>query len=312
MAPLFEISFEEIMAMKIRTVGRHVREGVKNIGRNGWMTVASVISVTITLLILGVFVLLALNVNFIADQLEEQVEIRVFMELTTGEAERLGVERRLQAIPEIESIVFVSKEVGIEQFIESMGEQGQHFEEFKDENNPLPDVYLVQTSRPQDSAEVAQRIEGFEHIYKVNYGAGTTEKLFAITQTVRNIGLIFIIGLAFTAMLLIANTIKITISARREEIGIMKLVGATNTFIRWPFFIEGLLLGVIGALIPIGVLFLGYQQLLKAVGDYLKINFFELLPLHPLAFEMSMLLLGLGAFIGIWGSLTSVRKFLRV
>lgn len=312
MAPLFEISSEEFTAMKIRTVGRHVREGVKNIGRNGWMTVASVISVTITLLILGVFVLLALNVNFIADQLEDQVEIRVFLELTTDESEREGVERKLGAIPEIESIAFISKEVGIEEFIESMGEQGKHFEEFKDENNPLPDVYLIQTSRPQDSAYVAQRIETFENVYRVNYGAGTTEKLFAITQMVRNIGLVFIIGLAFTAMLLIANTIKLTIISRQREIGIMKLVGATNTFIRWPFFIEGMLLGIIGALIPIGVLFVGYQQLLRAVGDYLKINFFELLPLHPLAFEMSMLLLGLGAFIGIWGSVTSVRRFLRV
>jgi cell division transport system permease protein len=302
------------MVMKIRTLGRHVREGVKNIGRNGWMTMASVISVAITLLILGIFLLLALNVNFIADKYEDQVEIRFYLDLTSGEEERHIVEQKLGAIPEVdqESIVFIPKEEGLEQWIDSMGEQGKYFEDFREDSSFLPDTYVVQALDPQKTADVAKRIEKFEHVYKVIYGEGTVEKLFAITNTVRNIGLIFIIGLAFTAMFLIANTIKITIIARSKEIEIMKLVGATNGFIRWPFFIEGLLLGMIGALIPIGVLVFGYQQLLYGVGDYLKINFFELLPMYPLAYEMALLLLSIGAFIGIWGSLMSIRRFLRV
>jgi cell division transport system permease protein len=302
------------MAMKIRTLGRHVREGVKNIGRNGWMTMASVISVAITLLILGVFLLLALNVNYIAESYEDQVEIRFFMDLTSGEEERQKVERKLRAIPEVdqESIVFIPKEEGLDQIIESMGDEGKHFESFREDSSFLPDTFVVQALDPQKTANVAKRIEKFEHVYKVVYGEGTVEKLFAVTNTVRNIGLIFIIGLAFTAMFLIANTIKITIIARSKEIEIMKLVGATNGFIRWPFFIEGLLLGIIGALIPIGILFFGYQQLLYGVGDYLKIHFLELLPMYPLAYEMALLLLGIGAFIGIWGSLMSIRRFLRV
>lgn len=300
--------------MKTRTLGRHVREGVKNIGRNGWMTMASVISVAITLLILGIFLLLALNVNFIADKYEDQVEIRIYMDLTSGEEERQQVESNLRAIPEVDkdAIEFIPKEEGLEQWIESMGEQGKYFEDFREDSSFLPDTYVVQALDPQKTADVAKRVEKLEHVYKVIYGEGTVEKLFAVTNTVRNIGLIFIVGLAFTAMFLIANTIKITIIARSKEIEIMKLVGATNGFIRWPFFIEGLLLGIIGALIPIGVLFFGYQQLLYGVGDYLKIHFFELLPMYPLAYEMALLLLGIGAFIGIWGSLMSIRRFLRV
>jgi cell division transport system permease protein len=300
------------MAMKISTLGRHVREGVKNLGRNGWMTVASTSSVAITLFILGVFLLLALNVNYIAEKVEEQVEIRVSMELTSGEAERKTVEEQLQSIPEIEEITFIPKEIGIEDWIKKMGEQGKYFEDLKGENNPLPDIFIVKTSNPQETEIVAKQIENFDYVSNVKYGEGYIEKLFAVTNTVRNIGILFIIGLAFTAMLLISNTIKITIVARRREIEIMKLVGATNAFIRWPFFIEGLLLGVFGALIPIAALFFGYQELLKGVGGYLKINFFELLPMFPLMTDISFLLIGIGAFIGVWGSLMSVRKFLRV
>lgn len=145
----------------------------------------------------------------------------------------------------------------------------------------MPDIYVIKTSTPQETEKTAKLIEQFEHVYKVNYGAGTIEKLFDVTNMIRNIGFIFIVGLAFTAMLLISNTIKITIIARSNEIEIMKLVGGTNSFIRWPFFIEGLLLGVVGAIIPIAILVFGYQQLLNSIGNDLKFNIIMLLPMDP-------------------------------
>lgn len=291
---------------------RHGREGVKNLGRNTWMTFASILSVTITLLILGIFLLFAQNINHMAGKLENQVEITLFLDLTSGPAERKQVEKQLQAIPEIESIDFVPKEEGIEDFIDSMGEQGRYFHDFKGENNPLPDIYVVKTSTPQDVPLVAEKISKIPFVYKVNYGAGMVEKLFAITDTIRNVGLIIIIGLAFTAMLLISNTIKITIVARRREIEIMRLVGATNSFIRWPFIFEGLFMGVVGALIPIGVLYFGYKQLFEEIGEYLKVHFFEILPILPLIYDMGIVLLMIGAFIGVWGSVMSVRRFLKI
>lgn len=303
--------------MKYSTLGRHFREGFKNIGRNGWMTIASVISVAITLLILGVFILLAFNVNFLAEKLEDQVEIKAFVELTAGETELKQVEKELQKIPGIEQdILYVPKAIGMEEFIESMGEQGHYFQEFADvENNPLPDSYVIRASNPRDTALIAEKVDKLEHIYKVRYGDETTETLFAVTSALQNVGIAFIIGLAFTAMLLISNTIKITIFARKREIEIMKLVGATNGFIRWPFFVEGLLLGVIGASVPIVLLVLGYQQVLREVDrvrDFLRLEYFELLPLYPLTYQLGLLLVCIGAFIGVWGSLISVRKFLRV
>lgn len=302
--------------MKLSTLGRHVREGFKSIGRNGWMTVASITSVSITLLILGVFILVAFNINFLLGKLEEQVEIRAFVDLTASEAEVAQVQRALERLEGVAEVTFISKEEGMQAYIASMGEVGEHLREFAtEENNPLPDSFVIKALDPRDTAIIAQQVDELEHIYKVRYDSATTETLFAITSTIKNVGIIFIVGLAFTAMLLIANTIKLTIFARRREIEIMRLVGATNGFIRWPFFIEGLLLGVIGSSIPILLLTLGYQQVVNQVDrfrEYFPLADFELLPFYPLAWQLALMLVCIGAFIGIWGSLISVRRFLKI
>lgn len=297
--------------MKIRTLGRHVREGVKNLGRNGWMTFASISAVTITLLILGVFLILALNVNYFAKTIENQVEIRVFLDVLADKPAIDQVEDEIRKLPRVNTITFISKEEGLKQFKESLGEKAYLFEGLEKEN-PLPDSFVVKTKLPQDTSAVAKQIEKIQYVSGVNYGAGTVEKLFTATETVRNVGIAFIVGLSFTAMFLIANTIKLTIVARRREIEIMKLVGATNWFIRWPFFVEGLLMGVFGALVPIVLLATGYYYLLSAMSTNLSLALFKLLPLFPLVNQVALALLAIGAFIGIWGSLVSVRRFLRV
>ncbi|GGK24360.1 cell division protein FtsX [Caldalkalibacillus thermarum] len=297
--------------MKLRTFGRHIREGVKNVVRNGWMTVASITSVSITLLVLGCILLLAFNINHLAGNIESEAEVRVLLELEATDEDIRKVEQAITAIPEVESVTFISGEEALDELIENLGEEGRHFEEFKGEN-VLPHTFIVRTADPQDIHQVAADIREIGGVYKVNDGGETTRMLFSVTQTIRNVGLVFIIGLAFTAMLLIANTIKMTITARKREIEIMKLVGATNSFVRWPFFIEGLILGIVGALIPIGILTFGYYQLLENAYRTVKLPFFDLLPLVPLMYQIALILLGIGAFIGIWGSLISVRRFLKV
>jgi cell division transport system permease protein len=297
--------------MKLSTVGRHMREGFFNIGRNGWMSFASMSSVAITLFILGVFLLLAMNVNHIANVVERQVEIRVFLEQDTDRAQSAELEQQLKAMPQVESVVFVTKEEGLEDFKESFGDRANLFNVLEQEN-PLSDEFVVKAKEPQETEIIAKQIQGLPHVESVNYGKETIEKLFTITETLRNVGITFIVALSFTAMFLIANTIKLTIIARRKEIEIMKLVGATNSFIRWPFFIEGLLMGVSGAVIPIILLLAGYNYLLQLIQVDLSLYFLDLLPFDPLAWQLTLVLLGIGAFIGIWGSMMSVRRFLKV
>lgn len=151
-----------------------------------------------------------------------------------------------------------------------------------------------------------------DHVYKVTYGKEEVSRLFKVVGVSRNIGIALIIGLLFTAMFLISNTIKITIFARRKEIEIMKLVGATNWFIRWPFFLEGLLLGVFGSVIPIALVLSTYQYVIGWVVPKVQGSFVSLLPYNPFVFQVSLVLIAIGAVIGVWGSLTSIRKFLRV
>jgi cell division transport system permease protein len=172
--------------------------------------------------------------------------------------------------------------------------------------------------KPEDVISVADKINKLNErkdpqpIFKVYYGQGTVEVLFKVTKMVQNVGLVLVVGLALTAMFLIANTIKLTILARRREISIMKLVGATNNFIRWPFFIEGAVLGLIGSAIPIIVLLYGYAQLLAAFKFELGIMLIQLLPFEEIRSVILLLLLSIGVVIGIWGSTLSVRKYLRV
>jgi cell division transport system permease protein len=298
--------------MKIRTLGRHVREGVKNLGRNGWMSFASISAVTITLFILGVFLILAMNVNYFAQSVEKQVEIRVFLDVLATKENVQQVEENIKAISKVDTVTFIPKEEGLKQFKESLGEKAYLFDGLE-KDNPLPDTFVVKTIQPQDTSAVAAQIKKLQYVKNLNYGEGTVEKLFAWTGAVRNVGIAFIIGLGFTAMFLIANTIKLTIVARRREIEIMKLVGATNWFIRWPFFVEGLLMGVLGALIPTAMLGVGYYYLLDGIqSSFEAAQLFKLLPLFPLVYEVALGLIAIGAFIGIWGSLVSVRRFLRI
>jgi cell division transport system permease protein len=297
--------------MKLRTLGRHVREGTKNLGRNGWMTFASISAVAVMLLVVGVFLLLIMNVNNVASSIEDDVEIKVYIELTASQEEQDVLLAEMEKLPHIDSITYVDKEEGLNQLIDSLNEGGEVFESIRDEN-PLNDSFVVRASSPQLTARVADTIEPLENVERVNYGKDYIERLFTITDFVRTIGLVLVIGMMFTAMFLIANTIKLTIVARKREIQIMKLVGATNGFIRWPFFIEGVLLGVLGALIPILLIGFGYSYLVTNYGSKIEIMFFSLLPSFPYLWQIAGLLVGIGAFIGVWGSMMSVRKFLKV
>lgn len=298
-------------AMKIRTIRRHIRESLRSIARNGWMTFASVGAVTVTLLLVGVFFVIMMNLNNVATTIEEDVEIRVHIDVAANKEDQQILRTQIEQIPEVKSVKFSSKEDELQGIIKSLGEEGEAFKLFE-QDNPLNDVYIVKTKNPVDTMKTAKKIEKLEFAAKVKYGQGEVEKLFGFTKISRNVGLALIAGLLFTAIFLISNTIKITIVARRREIEIMRLVGATNAFIRWPFFLEGLWLGVLGSILPIIAVGTGYFYVYDYLKPKLQDNFIQLLEFSPFIFQVSGLLLLMGALIGVWGSLMSVRKFLKV
>lgn len=299
------------MDYMINTLGRHFRETLKSLARNAWMTFASVSAVTVTLILVGTFLVIMMNLNHVASNLENDVEIRVLVDVTAKEDAQAKLKSEIEKIKQVDTVVFSPKEKELNNLVESLGEEGKSFELFE-QNNPLNDVFVVKAKEPKDTKLVAEKIATFENASKVKYGQDEVEKLFKVISVSRNIGIGLIIGLIFTAMFLISNTIKITIFARRHEIEIMKLVGATNGFIRWPFFLEGLFLGTLGAVVPIVLMVTAYKSLYTWALPKLQGSFIEFLPASPFVFQVSAILLVIGALIGVWGSLMSVRKFLKV
>lgn len=297
--------------MKARTIGRHARESLKSISRNGWMTFASVSAVTVTLILVGVFFVIMMNLNKVAQTIEEDVEIRVHIDVAANKQDVQTLQQQIKQLPEVKSIKFSSKQDELKNLIDSLGSEGKAFKLFE-QDNPLNDVFIVKTKNPTDTMKAAKKIEKMNFAAKVKYGQGQVEKLFKFIKASRNVGVVLIIGLLFTAIFLISNTIKITIIARRREIKIMRLVGATNSFIRWPFFLEGLWLGILGSILPIILISIAYYNAYVYIEPKLKGNFIQVLPYEPFIYQVNALLVLMGALIGIWGSVMSVRKFLKI
>ncbi|WP_334072118.1 MULTISPECIES: permease-like cell division protein FtsX [Paenibacillus] len=304
--------------MSFNTLLRHLREGAKNVFRNGWMSVASITSIIVSLFILGVFIMLVLNVNSFADAADSQVEISAYLNPDVDQATREKLQNDIGLMTEVSRVTLIPKAEGLKDFKKKMGnEMKDLLEGYDDKTNPIPDTLKIEVVEPTTVPYVASKISALsdqypnDPIYKVRYGQGTIEKLFKITKAIRNIGFAFVGGLALMAMFLISNTIRVTILARRREIGIMKLVGATNMFIRWPFFVEGALIGFVGSAITIVLLFFGYNQLVDSVKADITLAF-RLIPIGEIGLQVGGLLLGLGLLIGIWGSTMSIRKFLKV
>ena len=306
------MSTEVTTAMKGRTLSRHLRESVKSLGRNSWMTFASISAVTVTLLLVGVFAVIMMNLNKVATDLENDVEIRVLIDIMEDDEQTAKAEAELIAqienLPEVEEVVYSAKEQELNDLIKDFGDELSLFEQ----NNPLHNVLYVKAADPQQTANVAKQIEKLDHINDVLYGEGKVEKLFSFLNISRNIGLVLILGLLFTAMFLISNTIRITIIARKDEIEIMKLVGATNSFVRVPFVLEGMWIGLLGSVIPITAVSVIYYNLYNTLAPRIQGNLLELLEVTPLLYQVSALLVGIGLLIGIWGSFMSVRKFLKI
>lgn len=296
--------------MKFRTLVRHFRESFKSIGRNGWMTFASVSAVTVTLTLVGVFLVIMMNLNHIAGNVENDVEIRAHIDNAADKEDMQAISKQIMAIGGIDSVIFSPKDEELTNLIDDLGDNGDAFKPFE-QDNPLRDVYIIKTKTPQDVIKVAKKIEDIEYIQSVKYGQGYVENLFSFVEIARNIGIVLILGLLFTAMFLISNTIKITIVARKKEIEIMRLVGATNNFIRWPFFLEGLWLGILGSVVPIALISVLYYNLFNYISPQITFKFVDFLPASPFIYQVSVILIIMGAVIGIWGSLMSVRKFLK-
>lgn len=295
--------------MKPRTFFRHIKQGFQNIGRNFLMSLASITAVAITLLIVGGFTAVILNANKITDDIANDVNIRTYIDLAADDADMDSLEKEILSLEEVESVDFSSKEQELEDIQATYGET---YEIFEGDENPLRHVFVVSTYEPHQTYAAAEKIESMSYVSEVNYGGATTDKLFEFVDNFQIIGLIAAGLLLILAYFLISNTVRMTINSRKDEITIMRLVGATKSYIRWPYIIEGKIIGVLGALIPFAVIYFAYDYIYaRSLPFFASLNY-SMIPPLPFLIYLGAGMLIFGVLIGIIGSSQTMRKYLKI
>ncbi len=294
--------------MRIKTLAYYFREAFQSVMRNSWISIASIGVVAVSLLILGCSLLLVMNANNIAANLESSVEISVFMKDKTTPDQVRYLENKINDMPEVTQVVFISKQQALEEMKDSFGDKKDILSGLE-EKNPLPDTLRVKTITAAQVATLAGELESFDQVDQVRYGQGVVEKLLALSRWVRTAGLAAMILLGIAAVFLIATTIRLSVFARRKEIGIMKFLGATDWFVRFPFILEGMVLGLAGSLIAVLVVYFGYLSLIGNIQ--FSLPFMQLVTDLDLIRPMMGGLLVLGLVIGAAGSVISMRRFLK-
>lgn len=285
------------------------REGFRNIWVNRLMTLASVTVLLACMVIIGVGAMAFFNINVLLDKVEAQNVVMVYVNKEADQATVAAVGETLQTLSNIETCDFVSKEDAFQQQIEAMGGDSAIFEGLSD--NPLPDAYKVTLADLSIFDETVSQIKSIANVDSVRENSDLAGKLLSVRRAVTIVSIGLVVMLFLVALFIISNTIRITMFSRKLEINIMKAVGATNGFIRWPFFIEGVLIGVIASIVSLGVLWGLYELAVLSFADILSGLNFSLVPFLSYALQIFGVFLLIGIFTGGIGSMISMNKYLK-
>lgn len=295
----------------IRKFFRHIREGFRNVFRNFAMSVSSISAVTITLILVGAFFIITTNVASISTSIKGSLTILVKIDRDTSENDITILKEKIENISEVKSVTYSSKHEELQKQIDLYPQQADYYRRHEGKDNPLYDVFIVEVDDATYLSPVNEQVANLKGIYSAEQGGDGVDKLVTYLNSMQSIGWILVGVLTFLAVYLIANTIKVTIYSRREEIGIMRTVGASNGFIRAPYLVGGIIIGGIGSIIPIILMGFGYNYLYNETGGILMSKIFVLQPVFPFVYQLSGILLALGVSVGFVGSFFSVTRYLR-
>jgi cell division transport system permease protein len=292
-----------------------VRDTMKSIERNNLMSAASVLSVIAALIILGIFLILTINVQEVTKDVESKLELKIFLQSDFTDTQKETIEQALEKSDLIENVSFESAEEALEKFTVSLEDYAPLLSGYNSENNPMPASFVVRVTDPNDMEEVqtlAMSFEG-EGVEYVRYGQEYVEALVSFNKFTNTLSIVVLVVLSMISIFIIYNTIKLTVFARRREIGIMKYVGATNAYIRAPFILEGTLLGLMGAIVAFLIIRITYYYILGLVGGnlFLPVDASLASP-DAVMGQLIFFFLLYGGFIGAVGSVFAIRKFLDV
>lgn len=288
----------------------NIKQALTQMVRNSGMSLASIFSILAMLLILGLCFVMVVNINLFTEVVKQdydQVEVFLLDGVTREDAEDMMT--RINAQPGVLDVTYRSKDEALDVLKTRWGESGYLLDSLGE--NPLPASLLIEVNSLEDASKVAAYAGSIEGIDDVQYYQETVDKLTKITNFIQIGALAIMAFLVVVSIVVVSNTIKLTVAARSDEIMIMKYVGATNWFIRGPFICEGVLIGLIASIISTGLITLIYERVLDAVGDQIiAIISCPLVPVGFMASNMMIIFVALGCAIGAWGSLLSMRKYL--
>lgn len=296
--------------MRISTIKFFIQDSLKSLRRNKTISTASAATVAATLFILGIFLLTILNVKQGILEVESKVEVKVFLKDTITTKQQGELEKKIKAVDGVVEVVYESKSQAMDKFKKQLGDQNKSLVDGLEKDNPMPNSYVIRVQKPETVSTVVNNIKGLEGIDTIKDGREVVDKLLAITRTIKWVGSIIFMLLIGVSLFLIGNTIKLTLYSRRREIGIMKYIGATDWFIRWPFIIEGMIIGVAGGVVADLALYYAYKMTyIKASTGLMMIQLVS--PQYVLTTILGLFLVS-GIVIGSLGSILSIRKFLAV
>ncbi|KAA8674552.1 permease-like cell division protein FtsX [Clostridium sp. MT-14] len=296
--------------MRISAMGFFVKDAFRSLKRNKTISIAAAATVAATLFIFGISMLTMLNIKQGILEIQSKVEAKVYLEDNITMSQKRDIEDKIKNIDGVVNLSYETKSEALNKFKKQLGDQNKSLVEGLDKDNPIPSSYIVKVSSPEIISKVVSNIKGMPGIYSIQDGRGIVDKIVTITRTIKWAGSIIFVLLIGVSLFLIGNTIKITVYSRRKEIGIMKYIGATDWFIRWPFIIEGIIIGVIGAIVSNLVLYYLYRIVYaKASSAFIMM---QLISPHYVATTVFGLFILAGVIIGAAGSVMSIRKFLNV
>ncbi len=297
----------------MNTMKTFLTDSLNSIKRNSVMSVASVFSVVCALLIVGVILALTINVAFITENIENNLEVKIYMEDYTSQAQKDSIELGLYSNESVVSVRYESKMQALQNFKNTLSDGAYLLEGYTDENSPIPDSFIVKVTSAEDLKKVAEFAKGYDGVKDAVYGKETIDALVKFNDFMKWLSVVAFVAMGIIAVAIIYNTIKLTVHSRSNDIYIMRYIGATNFYISCPFVIEGSILGLLGAAVSLLIMRNLYYVLLGAMDTSLSI-----LPmgstLAPVGEVMQVLVVVfsvLGIFLGSAGSLMSVRKYLR-
>lgn len=295
-----------------RILRNNLKDGFKSVFRNFSLSLASISCITITLILVAVSIILSENIKNFTDDIEKDVTIVVYVDKDATEDDRKAIELKIEFLDNIESVTFMSKEDIRKDMASDSDGLGTILNEYDETNNPLLDEYLVKVKDTEKIGVTAKQIEGIDKVNTVKYGEGMIEELVKIFDIVKKITLGIVAGLIIVTAFLISNTIKITISNRKRQIEIMRLVGASNSYIKLPFFFEGIILGFLGSILPILISCYGYIILYDKLGGILFTEVISLVSPEKILLNLSIILVSIGVLVGAFGSYKAVRRYLKI